>query len=217
MKTIFKKTFLVVTLGLTIIGCKNNEDISTDGIISGIIADYMAGSVDSILCFSPKEDNAIGMCSVASNGEFSIILAATPQGSQLSSEYGGSVVVSDPTATGANVSMYAYKNKTLIGYITKCNYTLDKTTVNVGDAVTLLLYVNKTCKITGTQHDTSSYTIVYDLNLVKGWNEVVSKVTAYSSTSTTMTLSTTIPSGLKWQLISIASQVKQFKIPGIKF
>jgi len=213
MKTIFKTTFFMVALGLTLIGCNNNGDISTNGIISGTIADYTAGSVDSIKCFDG--DEIIGKCSVASNGKFSMTLAI-PFGSQIGNGPGGSVVVSDPTTTMGTGGMVAYKNKTSIGVLIKCNYTHNQSTVNVGDAIVDLIYVNKPCKITGTESDTS-YSVVYDLNLVKGWNEVISKVTAYSSTSNSMTLSTTIPSDLKWRYISSSYQVKQFKIPGIKF
>jgi hypothetical protein len=216
MKRIFKTVFFVAALSFTLVGC---NDMSNGGALSGTIADYTAGSVDTIKCISTDKAVLIGKCGVSAKGVFSIILAIPSDASRIG-KGPDKVVVSDTTALVSGAFMYVYKNRNEIGTFAKCNYTHTSSTVTVGDAVVMLLYTSKSFTIKGTESNMDgsvSEITTYDLKLSKGWNEVVGTITQYSATKESMTLSSTIPTNLKWRYFSTTpSYIKRLKIPGIR-
>ena len=220
MKKKLKVGLLATVLCLTLFSC-GNADLTIGGNFNGIIADYASGTIDSIKVFSNSSaDNIIGICAISSDGKFSTNLSTSPGGTAIGNNMGTGVVVSDPATIGTSVYINVYKNKAKIGSLLKCNFTHSQSSPVVGDAMVGLLYVDRPCTIKGT-YTSGSYTVIYDLSLVKGWNELAQKITAYSKTATTTTQTITatsiIPSDLKWRYFSTANmQIKRFQLPGIK-
>lgn len=217
-----KATIIIAIFGLAFISCKKDE-INSDGIIRGTIADFEEGTVDKIKCFNELEDDLLGESQVSSKGEFSMNLA-TP----ICEEIGGSssVVVSDPTTKTTFGTMYAYKNDTELGMLVKCNITDLLAFTTEGAAIAQFMYADKPCTVKGTENETDGgdyiATTIYDLNLKKGWNEVVQIIDEYVITSSSLklktTISTSIPSGLKWRYFSTTQyQVKKSRILKVDF
>ena len=148
---------------------------------------------------------------------------STPTGGNvITNGMGSSIVISDPETIGSSANIYATKNNSEIGSLVKCNFTHSTGTVIVGDAVAELLYVDRPCTIKGTYtYSGTSYTQIININLIKGWNEVFAKVTTYTQTGTntteTLTITSSIPTDLKWRYIPNSPMyIKRFQLPILK-
>jgi len=184
-----------------------DPNIPNGGTISGTIADYKAGSIDSLFCYTDDADNLLGSCNVSSTGKFTINVHTPP----LVHKYRKieNVIQSDTNAmVSAIVYFKALKNGKVAGYIYKSNIT-DDSDFEVGKAFSDFYYSDRKFTIKGTTHiaaEHTSLTRVYDLTFNKGWNEVSSQVTEKTQDSESFTqtvvISNKIPTGLEWVLTS---------------
>jgi len=202
MKTTFKTVLLLCISLIIYSSCSkkddtepttdtNNQTVTADGIITGTISNYSAGAFDAIECIDAG-GNVFGNCTPTSDGKFSMKLSTPTNLQEIVA--GSDVSVSDRTAKSTMVTMGIYKNNSPVGELFKCNFTSYSSSImkTANNLMTVFMYFDKNCTIKGTESKTST---TYDLNLKKRWNEVVLKVTG----SSTYTLSSTIPTDLKWR------------------
>ena len=196
---------------LSFVSC--NGDLTIDGALNGIIDSYSASTLDSLRMMDLTNDAIYGKSAVSSTGKFSMTLGK-PVGTKFSP--GTGVTVSDPNTFVSMSMLAAVKSGSLKGVVLKNNFTHSSSTTTVGDAMVMFMYADRPCTVKGTITN-GNQSLVYDMNLVKGWNEVVGKVTAYSASasSETVSYSSIIPSDLKYRYISTISYVKRFQIRGL--
>jgi len=218
MKTILKSILLGTIFCFAMFSC-NSDELTTGGTLTGTIADYVTGSIDSLKCCANDSiDSIIGKTAVLSNGKFTLILTA-PTGSKVKKMTG--VVISDSTAQWGTGKIYAFKSHLPIGSVTKCNFTHNSSaTPTVGDGYVMLVYSTKPFSLKGSLVK-DTVTTTYDMNLKSGWNQVLYKLTEYTISATgrklTYTNTTSIPTDLKWRYFSFQSQkIKRFQYPGIR-
>ena len=216
MKTFFKVVLFVFVAALYSCGkdevSSASSSITSGGVISGTISNYTTNPVDSITFdgdFFGKVNN---------DGKFSFTLL-TPKTSYL--EELGSVsglTVSDPKAlfNGGYFLAIPYSKGTAIGYIMKLNSN-SKDDSSVGVAFSMFIYVDRDVTVKGAESNirNNSYS-VWDVKFKKGWNEIVVTITKVSGTVITYSISSNIPSGLKWVAVTgdtagTASKVKALK------
>lgn len=199
-------------MSLSFVSC--NGDLTIDGALNGTIDSYSAGTLDSVRMMDLRSDAVYGKSVVTSDGKFSMTLSK-PVGTALSP--GTGITVSDPNTMASMCMLGGTKTGSLKGLVIKNNFTHSSTTINVGDAMVVFIYADRPCTVKGTA-TSSGQTMIYDWNLVKGWNEVVGKVTAYSASANTETVnySSVIPSDLKYRYISSASMVKRYQVNILK-
>lgn len=215
MKTTFK--FILVALSVTFFSCQKDENLSTGsssitnaGVLSGTIVNYTPNSIDSVRVWDTE--NYIGMNKASMTGDFSIDLAV-PHLSKFGAMKG--VFVSDTTAMTGTVSIYSYLNNNSNGVLLKCNYTTDSFNI-VGMAYSFFIYSDKNLTIKGTLVNkyawdsgtkTSSFTYIYNVNIKKGWNELVIKLNSFTSSQYSLTrsesITNTITSDLQWHLLNL--------------
>lgn len=196
----------------------DNQSITTAGVISGTIDNYVSGEINNLKCKADAGET-IGKGAISSTGTFSITLPANLDNSLLTSiwedddDVPAGVTISDPSALGNNMeSINAYKDATELGWLRKSNSDQgDYWPISVGDAVSRFFYVNKSVTIKGSSSETDTYNGVtdtyngnYNLTLKKGWNEFVQKMTAHSINSSggddnTYSFTNDIPSDMKWR------------------
>lgn len=190
-----------------------NSSITKEGILSGVIEpNSTIGTSGSIYCVELENNNEIGITTVDEGGKFSCQLANLPAGSlsELNTDVTEGIIISDPSAKGGNIETYFKKHYTDNDY-----YKLIKTNFNLSDYssyadiingiyVSSFMYFDKDVKVSGTYNDVEDNTqFTLDMELKKGWNEVVTYTTVNASTLTTvMKMTTTIPAGMKWYVYS---------------
>ncbi len=205
-KTIFK--LILVILCITFFSCQKDDlsasksSVTSDGLIKGKIVNFVPNSIDSVSAIIEYLD---GSGSVSTTGDFSFILEV-PELGMILAEKG--LTISDPNAMiGSTVTFYSYLNKNLAGALKKCNYTNDSTAVT-GMAYSYFIYSDRTFTMKGTHVNTymflnTTQSYVFNITLNKGWNELVRKLTSYTSSAniTTESISVTnnITSDLQWQ------------------
>ncbi|MFM2291999.1 MAG: hypothetical protein RIS29_1812 [Bacteroidota bacterium] len=211
-----KFSIIAACIALTLISCDKKEDavasadssITTSGTITGQITNYSDNSavLDSVYAEDIDSTNYPGSAKIATDGKFSISLKTLPKLLAISSMEG--VSISDTAALTGTVQLNSSVDDGRTGYIVRCNYT-NPTKVTSGMAASIFVYSDRAVTIKGTYSDiykdrgiTNNETIVYNVKLQKGWNEVVRKVDEKSSTSTTYTfkgtVTSTIPADFKW-------------------
>ncbi len=208
IKTTFK--FILLAVCITFFSCQKDDlstgssSVTSGGSLSGKIVNYVPNSIDSL---SAVMIHPVGSGKVSPKGEFSIGLTVM----QLIWERKLSgVIMSDTTAFVAPVqNINSFLNSNPNGELIKCNYTND-TISKVGMAYSTYIYLNKPLTMNGTHVETTTDGVktetsstFYNVAFTIGWNEVVTKITAYSSTSTGETLSVSltnnITSDLQWR------------------
>lgn len=208
--------FILIAQCIILLSCTKDDienlgtpSISLSGVLSGDIVDYSSGLIDSVKLDSY---NMTGKSVVSSDGKFSIIIN-NPETYKIGTVSG--LEVSDTNAMMAwTATLYAYKNEIETGELTKCNYTSLDDQYNEGMAYSLYWYSDREISIKGPieyQDSTFSSTTNYDINLKRGWNELVMKNDLYSATTsdTTMAASLTniIQADLKWHYFKYESTV----------
>lgn len=208
-RTTFK--IILVAVCISFFSCQKNGDeklptdnssISIDGVLSGKIVNYVANSIDSV---KARNTDYVGTSKVLSTGYFSIGLTL-PQLEKIGSLSG--VMISDTTALGGSATITSYLNSYENGEVIKCNYANDSIN-KPGMAYSSFVYTDRAFTMKGTHEETymegdisETSSTVYNVTFKKGWNEVVTKITSYSSTSNNLTSSVSmtnvITSDLQW-------------------
>ena len=211
MKTTFKVMLMVLVAAFY--SCQKSEkdetpasSVSTDGVLSGTIVNYASATLDSVKVYD--NSSYIGRSSVTTDGKFSMSLSI-PKLYKTGTIEG--VTISDTTALVGNAIFYCYKAGIGTGELGKLNFNSKIDSIKSGMASCLFIYANKPFTMKGTRTDSFSSgvysenaTYIYDITFKKGWNEIVIKIDAYSSTSSTsftekMIYSNTITSDLQWR------------------
>jgi len=208
--------FILIAQCIILLSCKKDDienlgtpSISLSGVLSGNIADYSLGLIDSVKLDSY---NMTGKSVVSSDGNFSIIIN-NPEIYKIGTV--SELEVSDTNAMMAwTATLYAYKNEIETGELTKCNYTSLEDQYYEGMAYSLYWYSDRVITIKGPmeyQDSTFTSTTNYDITLKRGWNELVMNNDLYSVTNndTTMAASLTnkITADLKWHYFKYESTV----------
>lgn len=188
---------------------------SSGATISGTLPNWTYGSGKTIK-YGEEENGifySVGEGTVNSNGSFTIELQ-TPASSKLSPifqndsscNFSGTVVPSDVKVYGGDGDFYIFDGTSHFG---KAHYAKmsNDTSESVGDVFAAWVYLDKNCTINGSEvcvendggimrtHTTN----FSNLNGVAGWNKMYVKFDAKTSTSETLSVSTTEPSGLVWK------------------
>jgi hypothetical protein len=221
-----KTTFNLISIAVCILffSCKDdlstgNSSVTSGGSLTGKIVNYVPNSIDSL---SAVMIHPVGSGKVSTKGDFSIGLTVM----QLIWERKLSgVIMSDTTAMVAPVqNINSFLNSNPTGELIKCNYTNNSVT-KVGMAYSTFIYINKSLTMNGTHVDTTTdgvktetYNTFYNMTFTIGWNEVVTKITAYSSTSNCETLSVSltnnITSDLQWRYFKSDYSNIRGELPG---
>lgn len=210
MNTIYK--FIFVALCVTFFSCNKDENLSTgassitsDGVLSGKIVDFVPNSIDSVKVLGSGN---IGARKVLSSGDFTIGLSV-PQLSRSGNLSG--VTLSDINAMTGSVSINTYLNNNFNGSIRKCNF--DSLYINkAGMSYSMFVYSDRDFTMKGTHIETGirvdrteKFTANYQVALKKGWNELVTKVDLYTLTSNsliqTQTVTNIITPDLQWHFV----------------
>jgi hypothetical protein len=162
--------------------------------MSGTIADYTTGAVDSLKCFSNNND-LVGTCAVSTDGKFSITLSI-PTGNKIGKL--NNLTVSDTSAIVSTALTIGYKNGIKKGFIFKTNMTnpTNSANIGIGNVIIVFCYSDRDLTIKGTNNVSSTESIIWDATLKKGWNEMTMEAPSTQS----ILYSTTIPPDLKWRL-----------------
>lgn len=218
MKTFFKVVLFVFVAAFYSCGkdevSSASSSITTAGVISGTISNYSTIKVSSIL-FNSKFTS-----DVSSEGKFTYNLG-TPELSELSVDNTVALVISDPKALIKFLDYVPCLNGIeMDGELMKTNITKDITTLE-GTAISNFVYCDRDVTIKGTvsgEAENVTGSIIYDVKLKKGWNEMVLTIEKLSliTGDATMKVSNTIPFDLKWvyvgeDLAGTASKVKALK------
>ncbi len=236
MKTVFK--FVLVVVCLSVFSCKNDEvtqtetngsiSISSDGKLSGVISNNSTSVVDSIVLVN-GENLPLGSCKVPTTGSFSVALGIPKVLEKIGKSPVG-IICSDTTAMSGEVGMFlTFKQGVQTGMLVKANNaTMDSP--KAGDSRSMFVYFDRAITINGTGTEISYDTIpayngsnaqvikttattnYSNVKMNKGWNELVMTTNSLAVTATTATISATfsntIPSTVKWTLVSFPSFVK---------
>lgn len=202
-----KTTFwlIFVTVCIVFFSCQKDEtltkgssSITSEGVLSGKIVNFIPNSIDTVKAW---ENYSIGTGEVTSTGDFSIRLMV-PVLYKLGTFSG--VTVSDTTAMTGTLSVYSFLNLYTNGVLNKCNYTTDSLN-KTGMASSIFLYSDKVVTIKGTHKETvtsvsnthtSNFTVIYDVIIKKGWNELVYRVTSNIQTKNNNTMSESLTNAI---------------------
>lgn len=210
MKTLLTFLSFTVFSMMLFVSCENKTEL-TQNYISGSIDSYDPTSFDSILCMDYKIDSVtsiytnyhkVGNVVINSTGKFSAVLTAPLNKHTILSRIEGNFSISDSTVYIGYLRLQAYKNGKAIGYVIKCSDGFYTTTAFSN--YSSMIYVNKNVTINGTfYHNQNSMT--YNLNLKKGWNEVIYTYTYILQSDNKynmgLTISNTTNEHLKWRFI----------------
>jgi hypothetical protein len=225
MKTTIKVIFATVCFAF--FSCQrdvnlsvSNSSITNEGVLSGKIINFTPNSIDTVKAW---ENYFVGTGKVTSAGDFSIKLSV-PILFKVGTLSG--VTLSDSTAKLGIVSIYSFLNLFTNGVLSKCNYTVDSLN-KAGISSSIFLYSDKTLTIKGTHKETVSsvsntqtanYTVIYDVMIKKGWNELVEKVISNIQTTNSKTLSESltnvITDDLQWHYFKIVYTNVNKKLTG---
>lgn len=213
MKTNLKWQLTISALCLVLSSCGNNSDIPTNtyNTISGTLAEYKTGTVDSLKCFSyDYNDDLVGKCAVSTDGKFSITLSI-PTGNKIAKI--NNVTISD---TNAIVSIYnstkAYKNGIQMGVLYKSNVT-NSSSIGTGSVIIAFWYSDRDLTIKGTDNVSTTQSIIWDVALKKGWNEIAMEIPSTQA----LLYTTTIPHDLSWRLFPKWNEVLLTRLIAAKF
>jgi len=216
---ILKTVSQILFLSLVLVSC-NNADVSLDGTLQGTIDNYSTSSFNIVKCIDlgSSNESVLGSCTPASSGKFSMTLSI-PKLNSMGNEPTG-VTVSDKNAQiGTGGILLAYKDANVVGYVIKTDISsFDGSIDEINGNLVLFMYADRSVTIKGSETSGSS-TETYDLKLKKGWNEINFKVSATSSKSS-ISISSTVPSNLKWKYFSESSSqtvISKLKIKGVRF
>ncbi|MEI6556149.1 MAG: hypothetical protein WCL70_11200 [Paludibacter sp.] len=213
------KTFcLIIFLSLVLVGCEN-ADVTLDGTLHGTIDSYSSTSFNVVkfIDLQSSSETVLGSCTPESSGKFSMTLSV-PSLSTLANAQSG-ISVSDKSAQiGMGGVLGAYKNANLAGYLIKTNLTsFSGSITEINGSLALFMYSDRNVTLKGS-FSSGTTTESYDLNLKKGWNEVNFKMNM-SSTTSTVSITGTVPSDLKWKFFSASSSqtiIKKLNVRGMK-
>ena len=190
-----------------------NSSITKEGILSGVIeTNGSIGTSGSVYCLELENDTEIGVTTIGTGGKFSCKLANLPAESlsELNTDVMAGITTSDPSAKGGNIETYFKEHSSDNNYyrLVKTNFDLSDYSsyadIFNGIYVSSFMYFDKDVKVSGTFNDVEdNQQFTLDMDLKKGWNEVVSFTTINTTTfSTSMKMTTTIPDGMKWYVYS---------------
>ena len=209
MKKTFYYVVSVLALSVGLFSCSTG-DVSLDGNLSGTISNYHSGLFDAINGYDGSTTTVIGTATPGSDGKFSMKLSLPTLSTMGTAPTG--VTVSDVNVQGGTmIHMQISLSGTYKGELIKCNDTFTGSSDVSGQKVVTFMYLDRACTIKGTYSE-SGMTLHYDLNMKKGWNELM--VTYISSTE--QNASTTLSSDLKWKTFTGSSMsIKRPKLSGI--
>lgn len=213
MKLRFKQLFPVFIFMFILFSCNNTEDIKTNGVLTGSISNLKNDTIDSIICISSSINNIIGRCEYTANAKFTLTFS-TPFLSEVRS-FGTTVEVSDSTVNYGTAEMYTLRKGSINGFILKSNFSHDpEKNMTVGDAFEIYMYVDKVCGLKGSE-TVGSLTKTYNLSLQTGWNNVLVKMTEFTTNGTTskatFSYTSKVSSDLKWKYYPELSQYQMVK------
>jgi hypothetical protein len=209
MKTL-KNVLWTLILSVALFSCTSG-DVSLDGTLTGTISNYTSGTYDVIKSMDNYSSSAIlGSCTPGSNGAFSLKLSIPTL--QSISQGSTGLTISDSNAKiGMTQVLIAYKSNSEVGIIVKTDMNVNpESSSTISGTLIIFMYADRACTIKGSISGQGTY----DLNLKKGWNEVAGK---YQGSSSSVTITTSIPSNLKWKYFpySTSMGMKKFQIPAI--
>jgi hypothetical protein len=213
MRLKIKHLLPILVLMFMLFSCNNTEDIKTNGILTGSISNLKSDTIDSVLCISTSFDNIIGRCEYTQNNKFTLTFS-TPFLFQIGN-FGSAVDVSDTTVNYGTAEMYTLRKGNINGFILKSNFSHDPDKdMTVGDAFEIYMYVDKVCGLKGS-NTVGSVTRTYNLSLKTGWNNVLVKMTEFTTNGTvskaTFSYSSKVAGELKWTYYRELSQYQQVK------
>ena len=216
---VLKTVFQILFLSFVLVSCEN-ADVTLDGTLQGTIDSYSSSSFNVVkfIDINSNNETVLGSCTPTSSGKFSMTLSV-PTLNTLGDEPSG-VTVSDKNAQiGMGGILLAYKNSDIVGYVIKTDMSSFSGSISeINGNLALFMYADRNVTIKGT-YTSGSESETYDLNLKKGWNEVNLEMSVTSSTAT-VSISSTIPSNLKWKYFSESSSqtvIQKLKIKGVRF
>ena len=155
---------ILVALCVTFFSCQKDDlstgssSITSNGILSGKIVNYVPNSIDSLKAMSY---DFVGLGKVSTTGDFYIRLTI-PRLSKVGKMSG--ITVSDTTAMIGIVDIESYLNSNYIGVLFKCNYSSDSINNNMTKS-SIFTYSDKEFTEKGTHVDSGAqYNITYIYN-----------------------------------------------------
>ncbi len=230
MKKLLKVVLFIAAVSCLCVSCGGDDEDSkfaasslTNSVLSGNIESFTASNANIMAAFLLRYNDTIplfnvGYGEISSAGKFSFSLA-TPADSNLTAiESQGYVgTISDPTALVSEVPLQfiAYNGEEFAGGLIKSNFSSIQGSILKGAAYSIFMYSNKAVTVTGNQTgsyiDSESQVSINAIknnnySLIKGWNEIVCKLTRLDITSNSISaevsLSNAITNDLKWRLWS---------------
>jgi hypothetical protein len=212
MKNLYKLILGCGILCIVFASCKKDSDSSNSSALSGNkitgkISNWSYGSDKKMVAYAASSFNeTVGLTTISSDGSFQLTLS-NPTTSSLESiwdYFDETLAISDPSAKCTDL-LFEIEDAggNYFGYVDYSTYSVTGLT-NGAAFVEYFFSTNKT-SIKGTLNDSYaefSEKGVFDLNLNQGWNTVVTQVTKYVETNTTLTVEYKVgnsePSNVKW-------------------
>jgi hypothetical protein len=213
MKLIFRRLLPAFLLAFVLLSCNNTEDIKSNGVLVGSISNLKNDTIDSIICVSNRFDNIIGKCEYTQNNKFTLTFS-TPFLFKVGN-FGSEVEISDTTVNYGTAEIYTLRKGSINGFILKSNFSHDpQKNMTVGDAFEIYMYVDKLCGLRGSE-TVGNVTRTYDLSLKAGWNNVLVKMTEFTTNGSvskaTFSYTTKVSTGLTWRFYPELSQYQLVK------
>jgi hypothetical protein len=193
------KSFILITVIIFLLSCnkEDNQNIPSDIItsLSGKIDNWTLGTDKTIKFGSKYSSIILGTSSIDTFGNFNIPSLNFPDDKSLTSidstfAYKG-ISISNHNAKiyYGLILVYNSIHADNIGFVLRGNYDLSKTPYKKGDYKSLYYFVNENVIIKGN----SSITVFgienkanFNLNLEKGWNRVINRITSINSKSSSV-------------------------------
>lgn len=214
--------FAVAMLSLVLVNCSKKDEVSSSSVNPITTSGALTISVDNGAALSSQIDSVI--CSIGStyghivgrtlfkSSGLTLNLISLPDNSlsKVTAQFNG-YTISDPTAlTSYSASMWITAVKgSEVGHFFRTNVTLAQyyeDTAKAGYAEGDFIYSNKAVTITKTDSQIEDGIKSCNLNLKKGWNEVVYIVTSETDKKNSISVTTNNePNGMKWLYVSDAN------------
>lgn len=218
-----KKTFIILsilTIAVIYFSCKSSTTSPTDNSsltsISGIIENWSQGVQSlKLVTYNGYGPVILASTQISATGSFNINLPASVNDSMLSTlKFNndtfctGNVVINPADLKISSSELSVYQNDSL--YIGFLYYTND-TSGGTGATYVYYNYFNATGTMKGnynckTGYDSSVST--YDMSVSKGWNGYATKFLTITPAYHSMTVNSTLPTGLKWKFNAYPSGKK---------
>jgi hypothetical protein len=210
MRNLYKLILACGILCVAFASCKKDSDSSnalSGNKITGKISNWSYGSDKKMYArLASSSDEVVGLSTISSDGSFQLTLS-TPATSSLESiwdYFDETLAISDPAAKC--VDLLFDIDDASGNYFGDVDYSTYSTTgLANGAAFVEYFYSTNKTSIKGTVNDSYSEFSekgVFDLSLNQGWNTVVTQVTRYVETTSTITLEYKVgnsePSSVKW-------------------